>query len=501
MGEAGGVSVRETHSAVVFFVGDRVFKLKKALNLGFLDFTTRRVREQACRREVALNRRMAPDVYLGVADVLGPDDPRPCDHLVVMRRMPDNRRLSTLVARGSPVRDDLRAIARMLAAFHVAARSDDEVAAAGTRDAVRARWADNLDQTRQLRGHGLDARVTAEVERLALRYLGGREPLFTSRIHRRLIRDGHGDLLADDIFCLPDGPRVLDCLEFLDEFRYVDGLDDAAFLAMDLERLGAPELAAGFIAWYVEFSGAPSAISLEHHYIAYRAFVRAKVASLRAQQGDRNAMAEANRLTHQAHAHLSAGAVRLILIGGLPATGKSTLAGGLADALGATLVSSDRVRKELTGLDPTTPAPAAYQHGIYTPASSDRVYAAMLGRAKNLLGMGETVILDASWTDATHRAHAAALAEETRSDLIQLRCEAPHTIAHQRIAQRRSTRGTVSDADTAIATRMAIDADPWPEATPIDTNRPPGDGVRDALLLIHPPQTTPHWPRPRMLPD
>ena len=122
----------------------------------------------------------------------------------------------------------------------------------------------------------LDPERAAEVERLALRYLAGRETLFAGRIAAGLIRDGHGDLLADDVFVLPDGPRALDCLEFDDRLRYVDGLDDAAFLAMDLERLGAAELGRAFLDWYVEFAGAQRVPSLEHHYIAYRAFVRAK---------------------------------------------------------------------------------------------------------------------------------------------------------------------------------------------------------------------------------
>ena len=128
-------AVLETHAAVLFFVADRAYKLKKPVNLGFLDFRSRADRERVCHREVELNRRLAPDVYLGVADVIGPDG-EPCDHFVVMRRMPAERRLSSMIRAGEPVDDELRHLARMLAAFHATARRGPEISAEGTRDAL-----------------------------------------------------------------------------------------------------------------------------------------------------------------------------------------------------------------------------------------------------------------------------------------------------------------------------------------------------------------------------
>lgn len=151
--------------------------------------------------------------------------------------------------------------------------------------------------------------------------------MFAERIRAGRVVDGHGDLLADDIFCLDDGVRILDCLEFDDRLRWLDGLDDACFLAMDLERLGLPDLARRFTSWYAEYSGDPAPESLRHHYVAYRAFVRAKVACLRARAGDGQAAAEAWQLAGMTLGHLRAGAVSLVLVGGLPGTGKTTLAG------------------------------------------------------------------------------------------------------------------------------------------------------------------------------
>ena len=297
----------------------------------------------ACQREVELNRRFAPDVYLGVVQVRDPAG-RVCDHLVVMRRLPAARRLSALVQAREPVSAAIRQVARILAAQHASAPRDATISEQGSRDALWRRWKDNIDQIRPLQDSLPGASCVDEVQRLAGRFLAGRTSLFEARIRAGRVVDGHGDLLAEDIFCLDDGPRILDCLEFDDRLRWVDGLDDATFLAMDLERLGASDLAERFTDWYSEYSGDPAPTSLRHHYIAYRAFVRAKVTCLRSHQGDPRAGAEARKLATMALQHLRAGAVTLVLIGGLPGTGKSALAGTLA-GLGFTVLNSDRIRK------------------------------------------------------------------------------------------------------------------------------------------------------------
>jgi aminoglycoside phosphotransferase family enzyme/predicted kinase len=473
-------AVCETHAAVVLVVGDLAYKLKKPVNLGFLDFTTREKRLEVCRREVDLNRRLAPDVYLGVADVRGPDG-EACEHLVVMRRMPAGRRLATLIRHGEPVDDHVRHLARLVAAFHASAGRGPQISAEGSRDAILHRWTDSFGQVRPFRGAVLDDALAGEIEALTVEFLAGREPLFAHRIATGRIIDGHGDLLADDIFCLDDGPRVLDCIEFDDRLRWLDGLDDAAFLAMDLEHLGSPLVAARFLDWYAEFAADPAPTSLRHHYLAYRAFVRAKVACLRHAQGDDGAAADATRHAELTAAHLRAGAVSLVLVGGLPGTGKSTLAGGLADRLGAVALSTDRLRKELAGLAPDTPSAAAYQHGIYSPAWTRRTYAELVARAEKLLHLGETVVLDASWNRAVHRDLATDAAARTHSNLVALRCAAPPEVAATRLRRR---AGGMSDADQGVAAAMAADADPWPDAATINTEAAPDRCVEHASTLV-----------------
>ncbi len=248
------VQIRETHTSVVFFVGDRVHKMKKPLDLGFLDNRTRAARESVCHREVDLNRRLAPDVYLGVADVHGPDG-QVCEHLVEMRRLPDERRLAALVARGESIDTVVDSVARQVAGLHAASPRDPAIDRCASIGFLTDLWRQSLDHLERL-PVGIDAAgLLARIRNSANRYLEGRAPLFAARIDEGRAVDGHGDMLADDIFCLDDGPRIIDCLEFDDELRYGDGALDIAFLAMDLERLGDRAGAHRLLRAYAEFSG------------------------------------------------------------------------------------------------------------------------------------------------------------------------------------------------------------------------------------------------------
>ena len=473
-------ALAETHSAIVVFTGDRAYKLKKPVKFDFLDFSTRERREEAARREVALNRRLAPDVYLGVADVLDVDG-APCDHLVVMQRMPGDRRLSALIAAGAATDDDLRDLARLLARFHAAAARTSATAAAGSPGVIAAKLADDVDELQAFRGEILPADTLDEVMTRAARYVQGRTRLFEQRVADGWVCDGHGDLMADDIFCLADGPRVLDCLDFSDELRYGDVLADVAFLAMDLEHRGATDLATRFLELYDEFSGERHPASLAEYYIAFRALIRAKVSALRAQQGDDEALAHALELLDLARDRLRHGRVALVLVGGAPGTGKSTVAGGLAASGSWVVLRSDVVRKELAGVDPHEHAPAAFGRGLYTPAATSRTYAELLRRARVALELGESVLLDASWSDARWRADAARVAAATASELVELRCDVDPRVAAARIARRRATQNDPSDADRNVAETLRSGASPWPSAIVVDTSGTVPEAVADAV--------------------
>jgi aminoglycoside phosphotransferase family enzyme/predicted kinase len=465
-----GSELRETHISLVVLFGDRVYKLKKPVRLDFVDLTSREARERICHREVELNRRIAPDVYLGVADVSGPDG-EVCDHLVVMRRMPDDRRLSTLVGDRVSVGGHVREIARLVATFHSRAERSQVIAQSAGVEAVRAKWEATFETVEPHVGAVLAADVEARVRDLARRYLDGRAALFDHRISDGKVVDGHGDLLADDIFCLDDGPRILDCVEFDDELRYGDVLADVCFLAMDLERIGAADLGTRFLAWYRELSAETYPSTLGEHYVAFRAHIRAMVACLRAAQGDDAAAGQASLLLGIARDHLERGQVALVLVGGLPGTGKSTLAAGLADRFGWTVLRSDEIRKDLAGIAHTERADAGFREGLYGPEATAGTYRELLERARRLLALGEPVVLDASWTDARYRVAAAEVARETCSELVELECTAPTEIAADRLRARGAA--DVSDATPAVAAAMAATADKWPSAQSIDTTTTP----------------------------
>ncbi|MEV6426401.1 AAA family ATPase [Nocardia sp. NPDC051463] len=482
--------LRETHTGLVVLCGDRAYKAKKPVVTDFLDFGTPEKRELACVRELELNRRLAPDVYLGLAHLTDPeggaDEP-----LVVMRRMPDALRLSVLLEDRTRGAVDVTALAKILAVFHNGARRDADIGRAGTPGQLRRRWHTLLHPLRDHPQEPVDPQALACTEDLAMRYIDGRAQLLEERIAEGRIIDGHGDLLAEDIFVLPDGFRILDCLDFDDELRYVDGLDDAAFLAMDLEFLGHPEEGHRFLTDYLRAAGDAPPASLRHHYIAYRAMVRAKTDHIRAGQGDPNAAGHARRHIELAVDHLEDGAVRLALVGGLPGTGKSTVAAGLAASTGADLISSDRVRSALRAAGAITGTSGTFGAGAYQPAAKALVYSRLLTRARDRLERGMSVILDASWIDAEQRAQAATLADRTSSDLISLRCVCPGPLATERIDARR--RGD-SEATPAIADALTATASPWPEAVVLDTTRPIDDSVnaarqvwRDLIVREAPP--------------
>ena len=460
----------ETHISVLIFVGDRAYKLHKPLRNAFLDHSTRGLRERACREEVELNRRFSPDVYLGVVDLMS-EDGIPKDHLVAMQRLPAERQLTRLLD-DRVASDQLAQVARTIADAH---RAHPAVREHGLGDWTQLRqlWHAGATQLSRFADQIFPASLLVESTRLARRYLGSRRTLFDLRVEDGRVRDGHGDLLADDIYCMPDGPRILDCLAFDRALRVSDVLSDAAFLAMDVSSHGHTELADGFLSEFAAQSDDRFPPSLAYHYLAYRAFVRAKIACLAAEQCRPGKAERAVRLLHLALSYLQSGRVRMVMVGGPPGSGKSTLAAKLGERCGFAVVRSDVTRKERVGQARGGAPASGFREGLYTPDITRRVHDAMLERAKELLQRGQSVILDASWSDGRQRMLARRVAAAARADLTEVRCAVDDAEADRRIRVRLASGGDASDATPEIAARMRESFAPWPSAITIDTTDPP----------------------------
>ena len=479
----GPIDQVQTHVSNLVFQDGWVYKVKRPVHYEFIDLSTAELRQFICEREVALNRRFAPDVYDSVIPICDRNG-AVVDHAVRMRRMPAARRLATLAAAHDP-RAALaaRQVARIIATAHAAAPHGPDIDAVALPQAICKLWDRSLDDMQRFTGVYIDHDLLDSVSSRAHRYLSGREPLLMQRIADGNIVDGHGDLMSSDIFCLDDGPRILDCLEFDDALRYGDVLLDIAFLVMDLERVGRSDLADQFVRGYVEFSNEHHPTSLLHHYVAYRAVVRSKVACLRGADGDLAAASEAGALLALATSRLDAACVRLILVGGLPGSGKSTLAEDLGAATGALVLSSDVVRKEMVGTGPVA-QPAAFGEGIYSPEITAHTYGVLMERAHTALAHGQSVVLDASFGEHIWRERARVVAEATSSELVELRCTAPTAVREARLRARPYDRTRPSDATVGIAERMAAQANVWPESTRLDTSSSPEQSLRRAVAAL-----------------
>jgi aminoglycoside phosphotransferase family enzyme/predicted kinase len=462
-------AVAETHTSAVLFVGGLAFKVKKPVRLPFLDLSRQEDREANCHAEVALNRRIAPQAYLGVgrlsAGITGGEP------AVVMRRMPLGRRLSALIAAGCDVGDALGAVARQVAVMHAREAPVQGYDLPGT---MMSLWRAGREQLVPFEGEVLPADILDEVAGLAEEFLRGRAGQLAARERSGHVREGHGDLLTDDIFCLDDGPQVLDCLEFDVKLRLGDVLADVAFLMMDLEAHGRADLGELFLERYRAFTDEDAPRGLVDHYLAYRAFVRTKVECLRHGQGDANAATRAGMLLQLCRRRLRVARVHLLLVGGLPGAGKSTVAATLVaqESSGRewALLSSDVVRKELAGRVALSRDAAPYGTGLYDREHTAATYAELLHRAQVALDRGVSVVIDASWTDNIHRESARRVAAAASARLTEIECRADLELCRDRLAARSGPHP--SDADSLVLQRLSAVAAPWPQALPIVTDGP-----------------------------
>ncbi|QJW98834.1 bifunctional aminoglycoside phosphotransferase/ATP-binding protein [Frigoriglobus tundricola] len=460
--------VVQTHISVVVLTGDLVYKLKKPVNLGFLDFSTLERRKRFCEEEVRLNRRLAPTVYLGVVPVARGAGGRVrfegegevLEWAVKMRRLPAGASFLERLQGDDLPPALLEAFAVRLAEFHRRAEAGPRVAESGRHEVVARNARDNFVQSAAQIGVTVSRTLFDRLHGATEAALERLRPLIEARAARGVPRDTHGDLHLDHVYSFPDRAPpddlvAIDCIEFSESFRHADPIADAAFLAMDLAFRGRRDLAAAFTARYLLASDDAEGAALFPFYIAYRAAVRAKVDGMTALEEEipEPKRAEARTLA-RAHWLLALGSLEsadrrpaLVLVAGLPGTGKSTLARGLAERGHLALVRSDVVRKELAGVAPDAPG-----EGLYTPEWTARTYAECLRRAEAVATDGGRVIVDANFPDENRRRDFLNAAERLAVPAVLLWCRADPGVAKRRITARRSD---ASDATVAVHDTVA----------------------------------------------
>ncbi len=484
-GGDGPAEVVHTHISAVFLSGDRAFKLKKPVDFGFLDFSTPLLRARFCREELRLNRRLAPEVYIGLSpvwrrpggrlEVGAPTDaPPPADELlVVMSRLPRERMLDVLLAAGGVEREHIERLARTVARFHSRAERGPDIDRWGARDNAGRHALDNFDQTARFRGSLFDA---AEHDLLRARtagFLESRERLFSERIERGAIRDLHGDLHSPNICVLPDGrPVVYDCIEFSPAYRCGDVASEVAFATMDLTFRGRDDLAQTFLATYEQNADDPDIEAMLPFYRTYRAMVRAKVSALTAAAPEvpppaRDGAAAAARRLFALAGRYSCGLTppALVVLAGLTGVGKTAVAEELRRVAGFAPLETDRIRKQLAGLDPARPATAGLGEGIYTPAMTAATYDALADEAALRLGRGETALAVGTFVTRAQRQRLLDAARRQGVALLFVELTAAADVVIERL--RRRPPG-LSDGTVEVYRSMARSAEPPVEVPPKD---------------------------------
>lgn len=491
------IDVVQTHISVVFVAGEFVYKIKKPVRLSFLDFSTLELRRHFCDEEVRLNRRLAPDVYLGVVPVTADGSGahfegsgQTIEWAVKMRRLPEAATLEQYVLRGEIDPAQVRSLARRLAEFHAHAERSDQISAFGRFEVAARNIRENFSVSAPMVGRTISSAVRERLVSLTERSLGEWQTVIDQRADRGIPCDTHGDLHLDHVYLFPDRPApadlvAIDCIEFNERFRYTDPVADMAFLAMDFEFHGRRDLALALTESYFEARCDAEGRRLLPLYLSYRAAVRGKVDGLQLDEPEIPEAARAAALIRgRGHWLLALGALEtpdrrpgLVLVAGLPGTGKSTLSRRLGEQAGFQVIRSDVVRKELAGVPTEAASNSEIRAAIYTPEWTDSTYAECLRRADALLFEGARVIVDASFREERHRQMFLDAALRWGVPALFLVCEVePDTIK----ARLESRHGDASDADWQVYRHAAQTwEDPGPRSRRL-WQMIPADGPADA---------------------
>lgn len=459
--------VEETHISWVVLAGRDAWKIKKAVNLGFLDFSTLELRRFYCDEELRLNRRLAPSLYLDVIAIGGtPEKPvmgsEPViEYAVHMRRFTRTAMLDSVLTNGKITTEHIDRLASVIASFHAQlppAPADSPFCATAE---IEKAALDNFAPLTPLFSAPDDLALLEAVRQASEKEFNACEQLFRQRAAAGCVRECHGDLHLGNIVLLDDVPTPFDCIEFSAALRWIDVISEISFTVMDLLQRCRPQLAWRLLNAYLELTGDYSGVGVLRFYLAYRAMVRAKIAAIRAaQRGVAKASLELKSCrSHLALAHecLTHRRPALIITHGLPGCGKSTFAQIALERLGAIRIRSDVERKRLFGL---TVLADSKGMDIYSEEATRRTYARLLELARGIIAAGFPVIVDAAFLRHAERESFRVLAQEMAAPFVIASVQADAAVLAQRLAQRSSLGNDASEADDSVMQKLKVFQEP-----------------------------------------
>jgi uncharacterized protein len=460
------IEMKQTHISVLLLSRSYVIKLKKPVDFGFLDYTTLDKRLKVCEDEIRLNRRLCPDTYIGLGGVIDLDGQirfsgrtgKIVDYCVWMKRLPDDRMLDRMVANDRVTEVVIDRVAARLCEFHAEASRGPEILKWGSLAEIRHNWEENFIQTEPFIGRTIGAPAYEAIRSWINEEIEAKAGLFDRRSRAGRIVDGHGDVRCESVCVKDNAICIYDCIEFNDRFRCGDVASEAAFLAMDLDARGRPDLGYFFTEAYQRLTGDEDFFSLLPFYRCYRAYVRGKVLSFRLNEAEfseeerRAAAARAGNFFDLALRYASRlKKPTVIAVGGLSGTGKTSIARAIAGELGLRVISADAVRHSLFG---EAKRPAPYGEGAYTAEASRLTYQTMVERGREMLGADRSVILDATFLHHEDRAIAERMAMDAGAEWRLIECSLAPELVHKRIEEREARREGLSDATWEIYLRQ-----------------------------------------------
>ena len=493
----GAITVLETHISWVLLTGKFAYKIKKAVDFGFLDFSTLEKRRFYCSEELRLNRRFASGIYLDVVGITGsPEKPavngpgEVLEYAVKMRQFPQAGLLSRIADNGRFVAAQADEIVALVADMHMHADRSAPDSEFGVPEDIRYWVMENFSHIRRSLTDPLQQRQLDELDNWCQDTFTACRDLLESRRQEGYVRECHGDLHLGNLALVDHRITPFDCIEFNPHLRWIDVMSEAAFLMMDIQERGYPGLAYRFLNGYLQHTGDYAGVRLLNYYLVYRALVRAKVAVLRSGQADLDAAGQvAAREEFAAYLALAVQYATLrpraiIITHGVSGSGKSWWSKHLSERLGVIRVRSDVERKRLFGYRPDAATASGIDAGIYTTDAGVRTYAALAGLAQEVIDAGFPVLVDATFLKRAERDRFRGLASKLGVPCVVLHCEASAGVLHARLRERQAHDSDPSEAgiqvlESQLATQEPLQPDEFDDCTVVSTS---GDPSGDELV-------------------